>query len=327
MRRISLILLSLLIAVALAPRTGSSQQAVKVARIGVLVTSSAAFAGPNVDVFRQRLRELGYVEGQNLVLEVRYADGKAERLPSFATELVGLRVDAILTEGTPAARAAKQATATIPIVLGTIADPVGTGLVSSLARPGGNITGSAFLFSDLVVKRVELLKEALPALRRVGVLANPANPVVALALKEIEGQGQALGVELPVAEARAADEIDRAFSSVVEKRVQVVVVLEDGMLHAQARRIAELSARNRLPVVFGPRELATSGVMAYGHNRQEFFRRAADYVDRILKGARPADLPIELPTRYELVVNLANARALGLTIPSSVLSRADKVIE
>jgi len=228
---------------------------------------------------------------------------------------------------TPAARAAKQATTTIPIVLGTIADPVGTGLVSSLARPGGNITGSAFLFSDLVVKRVELLKEAMPGLARVAVLANPANPVVALALKEMEGHGRALGVELPVVEARAADELDRAFSSIVESRVQVVVVLEDGMLHAQARRIAELAVRNRLPLVFGPRELAASGFMAYGHNRQEFFRRAADYVDRILKGARPADLSIELPTRYELVVNLANARALGLSIPSSVLSRAEQVIE
>ena len=325
MRRLAIILA---LGILVAPLESHAQQPTIVPRIGVLVGSSASFTAPSVEAFRQGLRELGYAEGQNITIEYRYAEGRAERLHDLAAELVRLKVDVIVTLGTPATQAAKHASTTIPIVIAIVADPVGTGLVSSLARPGGNITGSAILFPELIAKRVELLKEAIPGLTRVAVLANTANPGTALALKEIEGSGQPLGVELQPVAVRGPIEFDIAFVAITKKRAGALLVLEDGMIHTHARRIADLAAKRRLPTIFGPGELAaTGGLMAYGPGLPDSFRRAASYVDKILKGAKPADLPVEQPTKFELVINLKTAKALGLTIPQSVLIRADQVIQ
>jgi len=280
------------------------------------------------DGFLQGLRELGYVEGQNIVIERRYSEGRYERLPGLAAELVRLKVDVIVAVGGPPPHAAKDATSTIPIVMTNHGDPVGTGLVASLARPGGNVTGLSTVNPDLVGKQLQLLKEAVPRLSRVAVLSNPTHPLHRLPLREVEVAARSLKVGLQVLEARAPSEFASAFSAATKESAGALIVLGDGMFFGQRTRIAELAAKSRLPMIAAEREYAEAGgLLAYGANFRESFRRAATYVDKILKGAKPGDLPIEQPTKFEFVINLKTTKALGLTIPQSVLLRADEVIQ
>jgi putative ABC transport system substrate-binding protein len=308
-------------------------QAGNVPRIGFLVTNSLDSPETRrvIDAFRQGLRERGYVEGENIVIEYRGANGEYNRLPGLASELVGLKVDIIVAPSTPAVRAAQQATTTIPIVASALQDPVADGLVASLARPGGNITGLSSLSPELVPKRMELLKEALPNVSRVAVLWDPEafsdRPTKDL-LRETEAAAQGLGVTLRLVSARGPDELDRAFSAITTERADALLVGGGPMLFAQRRRIVELAAKRRLPTVFSAREFVElGGLMSYGPSSDDLFRRSATFVDKILKGAPPGDLPVEQPTKFELVVNLKTAKALGLTIPQSILYRADEVIE
>jgi len=281
-----------------------------------------------LEAIRQGLRDLGWVEGQNIAIEVRFAEGKTDQLPALAAELVRLKVDLIVTSSTPAALAAKQATTTIPIVIGFAADPVGSGIVASLARPGANITGWTHLGLELRAKYLDLLKEAVPAAIRFGVLWNPANQVHRPSLKIIEAAAQGLKVELHPVGVQDPKELASTFSALVGKRVEALVVFLDGMFHAQTPLIIALAARSRLPAMYGGREYAEAGgLMAYGANLSEMHRLGAAFVDKILKGAKPGDLPVEQPTKFELVINLKTAKALGLTIPQSLLLRADEVLE
>jgi putative ABC transport system substrate-binding protein len=314
-------------------RAARAQQPTKMARIGFLVT--APIGSPEfqatVDPFWRGLRDLGYVEGRNLLIEYRSADGKQERFPRLANELVRLNVDLILAGSTPHARAAQQATRTIPIVVPVMGDPVADGLVASLARPGGNITGLTFLGPQLVVKRLELLKEALPRASRVAALWHPgayAERTTRDMLKEAKAAAGTFGVQLQLVEVQGPDGLDRAFSTMTRDRAQTLLVFPSAMLFTERRRIVDLVVKHQLPTMFNAREYAElGGLMAYGANVADLFRRSATYVDRILKGAKPADLPVEQPTKFELVINLKTAKALGLTIPQSVLLRADQVIE
>jgi putative ABC transport system substrate-binding protein len=313
-----------------APFAAEAQQAAKIARIGYLAGYLAAT--PHLpEAFRQGLRDLGYVEGRNLVIEYRDAEGKYERLPPLAAELVALKVDVILAGGTPQALAAKQATRTIPIVFASSPDPVGSGLVTSLARPGGNVTGLSFLAPELVGKRLEQLKQALPGVSRVAVLWQPGGQGERTEkdmLKEAEVAARALGVRPQFVEARGPADIDRAFSDMTRARAGALTVLSTPMFVSERRRLVDLAAKNRLPTVFSFREYVDAGgLMSYGPNLADLFRRAATYVDKILKGAKPADLPVEQPTKFDLVINLKTAKALGLTIPPSLLGRADEVIQ
>jgi putative ABC transport system substrate-binding protein len=313
-----------------APLAIEAQPAGKVARIGYLAPNLAV--NPHLpEAFRQGLRDLGYVEGRNLVIEIRSAEGKLERLPALAAELVALKVDVIVAGGTPAALAAKQATTTLPIVVSAAGDPVTSGLVTSLARPGGNVTGLSMLSPDLVGKCLEQLKQAVPGVSRVAVLWQPG-AVPERTEKDIlqgaEVAARALGVQLQFVEARGPEEFDRAFSEIIRARAGALTVLPSSMFISERRRLVDLAAKNRLPAVYSVREFVDAGsFMAYGPNLPDLNRRAATYVDRILKGAKPGDLPIEQPTKFELVINLKTAKALGLTIPPSLLQRADQVIE
>jgi len=316
-----------------APLAAEAQQAGKVARIGYLVwfPLESPETRMNLDAFRQGLRERGYVEGQNLVIEYRSADGKIERLPGLATELARLKVDLIAAGSTPLARALQQATTTIPIVAAVMGDPVGDGLVASLARPGGNITGLTFLGPELVPKRLELLKEALPKLSRVAVLWNPGafgEQTMRDMLKGTEAAARALGVQLQLVGVRGPDEFDRAFSTMTRDRAEALVVFPSPALFNERRRIVDLATKHRLPSMSVAREFVEiGGLLSYGASITDLLRRAATYVDKILKGAKPADLPVEQPTKFELVINLKTAKALGLTIPPSLLGRADEVIQ
>jgi putative ABC transport system substrate-binding protein len=302
-------------------------QAVKVWRIGYLDQGSADGNKPYVEAFREGLRDLGWVEGKNIVMEVRFAEGKYERLPALAAELVRLKVDLIVTSGTPAALAAKRATTTIPIVIGFAADPVGSGIVRSLARPGGNITGWTHQGLELRVKYLELLKEAVPRATRFGVLWNPTNPVHQSSMKVIEAAAQRLKVELYLMGVQDSKELEGAFTTLAEKRAEALIVYPDGLFLDQKALIVSLAARRRLPAMYGIREyVEAGGLMAYGTNLLQMYRRGASFVDKILKGAKPGDLPVEQPTKFELVINLKTAKALGLTISQSVLGRADEVI-
>ena len=314
-----------------APLAAEAQQAVKIARIGFLTPNMAA-SPPHVrEAFLQGLRDLGYVEGRNVVLEYRDAEGKSERFPALAAELVALKVDVIVAPGTPAALAAKQATRTLPIVFPIAGDPVTSGLVTSLARPGGNVTGLSILDPDLVGKCLEQLKQAVPGVSGVAVLWQPGGLGERTdkdMLKGAEVAASALGVRLQFVEARGPADFDRAFSEMTRARAGALTVLPSTMFLHERRRLVDLAARNRLPAVYPWREAVDAGgLMAYGANIADLFRRAATYVDKILKGAKPADLPVEQPTKFELVINLKTAKALGLTIPQSVLGRADQVIE
>jgi putative ABC transport system substrate-binding protein len=314
-----------------APLAAEAQQAAKIARIGYLSINLAA--NPHLrEAFLQGLRDLGYVEGRDVVIEDRSAEGKLERFPALAAELVALKVDVIVTAGgPPAALAAKQATRTLPIVFAAAADPVTDGLVTSLARPDRNVTGLSILAPELVGKRLEQLKQAVPGVSRVAVLWQPGalgQRTEKDTLKGAEVAARALGVRLQFVEARGPEDFDRAFSDMTRARAGALTVLTGAMFFGERRRLVDLAAKNRLPAVYPWREFVDAGgLMAYGPNVADLYRRAATYVDRILKGAKPADLPVEQPTKFELVINLKTAKALRLTIPQSLLRQADQVIE
>ena len=319
-----------LLALGAAPLAAEAQQATKVARIGCLATNPAISTRLR-EAFVQGLRDLGYIEGRNLLIEYRDADGKAERLPALAAELVALKVDVIVASGTLAALAARRATKTLPIVFSPAGDPVGSGLVASLARPGGNVTGLSAFAPELVGKRLELLKEAVPGISRVAVLWQPGafgERTEKDTLKRAEVAARDLGMPLQFVEARGPDDFARAFSDMSRARASALAVLASNMFNSERRRLVDLAAEKRLPKVYSARELVDAGgLMSYGANLADLNRRAATYVDRILKGTKPADLPVEQPTKFELIINLKTAKALGLTIPQSVLGRADEVIQ
>jgi len=313
------------------PRVVDAQQAAKLSRIGFLSLNKTRNLHLH-EAFRQGLRDLGYVEGRNLVIEYRDAEGKVERLPALAAELVALKVDLIVTGGgAPPALAAKQATGTLPIVFASAPDAVADGLVASLSRPGGNITGSSNLSPALVGKCLEQLKEAVPRLTRVALLIQPGAAVERTEkdmLKGAESAARALGVTLQFVEARGPADLDKAFSTMATRREGGLTVLSSAMFFSQRRRLVDLAAKNRLPVVYPQREFVDAGgLMSYGPDLADLFRRAATYVDKILKGAKPGDLPVEQPTKFQLVINLKTARSLGLTIPQSLQVRADQVVE
>ncbi len=311
-----------LVADAQEPKTG------KALRIGRLSPLSAETDVPNLEAFRQGLRDLGWIEGKSFTIESRFADGKSERLPGLAVELVRRRVDLILTGSNPGALAAKKATGTIPIVMVTTGDPVGARLVTSLARPGGNVTGVTALGQMLNTKRLELIKEAVPGVTRVAVLTNPASAYTAPFLREKESAARALGLQLPVLEARDPGSFERAFAALATERAGALMVQTDAVFITHRRRIVDLAAKNRVPAVYGTREFVDAGgLMFYGATFPDMYRHAAGYADKILKGAKPADLPVEQPTKLELVINLKTAKALGLTIPPPVLARADHLVE
>lgn len=305
-----------------------AQQVKKVPRIGFLLANSPSAAPTMVEGFRQGLRELGYVEGKNILIEYRSAEGKFERLPDLASELVRLKVDVLVAQGAPAAHAAKNATRTIPIVMGNYGDPVGAGLVASLARPGGNITGLSTFSPELSGKRLELLKEVVPTASRVAVLLNPATPTQPDLLREIQALAPALGVTLLSLGAKGPDDIERAFTAMKKERTGALIVFADPMFGIHRRRIAELAVTSRLPAIYGfGQYVDAGGLMSYGPSFGDLYRRAATYVDKILKGTKPADLPVEQPMKFEFVINLKTAKQIGLTIPPNVLARADKVIK
>ena len=298
----------------------------KVARIGLLGDVPRFLDEP----FRQGLRELGYIEGQNIVIEHRAPEWKYERLPGLAVELVRLQVDVIVAASPAATKAAKQATSSIPIVFTVSGDPVADGFVASLARPGGNVTGLATVGPELVGKQLEMLKAIVPKVSRVAVLQNPVThrDTHGGVLRQVEGSARGLGVQLLVFEARTPSEIDTAFGAMSSQRVDGILVLRDAMFRAQRAQITALAAKKRLPGIYGLREEAEAGgLIAYGASVPQLYRRAATYVDKILKGAKPEDLPVEQPTKFELIINLKTAKALGLTIPPSLLQRADQLIE
>ncbi len=310
-----------------APLASAAQPPAKLARIGVLTLSTAS-STPNAEAFRQGLREHGYVEGQNLAFEYRYAAGRADRLPALAGELVRLKVDVIVTQSNVAALAAKHATPTIPIVMAIAGDPVKAGVVGSLARPGGNVTGLTLMQTELSAKRLQLLKEAAPNIALVAVIWNPIDLPAADFLRETEAAARSLGLKLHAIEARSPAELDTAFKAVADARPSAFFTLPGGMFQDNLRRIIDFAVKRRLPGVFPNREFAEAGgLLSYAPSLAANWRRAAIFVDKILKGVKPAELPIEQPTKLELVINLKTAKALGLTIPQSVLFRADQVIQ
>lgn len=327
---------ALLAAVALvllaAPLAAEAQRPGRLHRIGFLaispITPATAETQRIWDAFRQGLREHGWVEGKNIVIESRSWEGKAERLPDVAAEMVRLKVDVIVAIAAQGALAAKSATKTIPVVALGITDPVGSGLVTSLARPGGNVTGLSVMAPDLVGKQVELMKEVLPRLSRVAILWNPAHPVHPQLLKEGKVAAQALGVQLQPLEARVPGDFEAAFSAMAKGRAEALLVLVDPTYYLHRITLVELAATTRLPAMYGLTGFVIEGgLMGYGPDLVEHFRQGAGYVDRILRGAKPANLPVEQPTKFELLINLKTAKALGLTLPQSLLLRADRVIE
>ena len=311
-----------------APLTSFAQQKGKVWRIGFLGAASASGFASGVEALRAGLRDLGYVEGKNLVIEFRSAEGYYERLLQLAAELVRLKVDVIVTHGAPGILAAKSATTTIPIVMASGGDPVAIGLIASLARPGGNVTGMTGINPETAAKRLELLKDAFPRTRQVAVLLNPDNPIaMRVTFPAMEAAAKSLKLELQQFPVRGPGDIDSAFAAMAKRRVDAVVSTDDGVLVANFGAIAKLAAKMRLPSIGLPEFAEAGGLMAYGADRRELFRRAAYFVDRILKGAKPADLPVEQATRFETVLNQKTAKALGIQFPQAVLARADRVIE
>jgi putative ABC transport system substrate-binding protein len=315
---------------ALCSFSAHAQQAGKVPRIGYLRVTSPSDRPPLLDTFRQGLRELGWIEGQNIIIDYRFAEGRLDRLPDLAAELVQLKVDVIVSLGTQGVTAAKNATKTIPIVMIGVRDPVGTGLIASLARPGGNITGvsGGAGLGIVTTKQLELIKETVPKIRRVAILSNPANAYHQLAIKELNVAARSLGVQLQLLEARDPNEFDSAFAAMAKERVGALLVLSDVIFNDHRSRLADLAALNGLPTAYGIREsVEAGGLMSYGPSFLDFYRRSTAYVDKILKGDKPADLPVEQPTKFELAINLRTARTLGIEIPPTLLSRADEVIE
>jgi putative ABC transport system substrate-binding protein len=317
-----IVICSLLTVFLLTPCLAQAQQPKKVPRIGFLSGSSPSSVAARLEAFRQGLRELGYVEGKNIVIEYRYADEK-----QLARELVGLKVDVIVTGGPTSTRAAKEATSTIPVVMGRDPDPVGNGFVASLARPGGNITGLSNFGPELSGKRLELLKEIVPRLSRVAVLGNSTEPSNAQSSKETELAARAFKVQLQYLDVRGPKDIETAFREARKWRADAVLVLGSGVFNPQRKQIVELAVKSQLPASYSrPEYVEDGGLMTYGPSINDLFRRAATYVDKILKGAKPADLPVEQPTKFEFIINLKAAKQIGLTIPPNVLARADKVI-
>jgi len=311
-----------------APLTADAQPAAKVPRIGFLGNSTAALEANLVGPFREGLRELGYVEGRNILIEYRWAEGKNERLPALIAELIALKVDVIVTAGTPAALAVKKATTSIPLVMAAVGDPVGVGLVASLARPGGNVTGLSAIAPELEGKRLELLREVVPRLSHIAVLWNPDNPFQPGSLKEARAAAQVLGIKVQLLGVRTAEDFPAAFAAILKERPDALLVLADRIFLHNRARIVDFEAKRRLPGMYPYRELVEAGgLMSFGPSYADMHRRAATYVDKILKGAKPADLPVEQPTKFDLVINLKTAKALGLTIPPSLLGRADEVIQ
>ena len=322
------VIVTLTLSLLAAPLTAEAQSPRKVHRIGLLWNSSPSLTHHLLEAFRHGLHEHGYVEGEHFTIESRYAEGNPERLPGLAAELVNLPVAVIVTSGAQAIQAVKQATSTIPVVFAASSDPVEMGFVTSLARSGGNLTGLSLMAPELSGKRLELLKETVPELAHVAVLVNPANPNNAEQLRETQRAAQALQVQLHLVEVRSPQEIDHAFSAIRSVPVDALLVLLDPLFISQRARLVELTVTSRLPAMYALREDAEAGaLMAYGPSFPDLFRRAATYTAKILKGAKPADLPVEQPTKYELVLNLKTARALGLTFPPHLLVWANKVIQ
>lgn len=310
------------------PLATRAQQAGKVHRIGFLGNSTPALETNLVGPFREGLREFGYIEGRNILIEYRWAEGKYERFPPLIGELIALKVDVIVTAGTPAALAVKRATAAIPLVMVAVGDPVGTGLVASLALPGGNATGLTSIAPDLEGKRLEMLNAIVPKLSQVAILWNPDNAFHLKAEKEARAAAQALRVHVYSVGVRTAEDLDRAFDTILRERPGAFIMLADRIFLHDRARIVDFAARNRLPAVYAYRELVEAGgLMSFGPNYADMHRRAATYVDKILKGAKPSDLPVELPTKFEFVINLKSAKALGLAVPQTVLLLADEVIQ
>ena len=310
------------------PLAAHAQQTAKLPRVGWLSPGSQTSDQNFLASFRDGLRELGWMVGQNIAIESRWADGKFERLPDLAAELVRLKVDVIVANVTQASLAAKRATTTIPIVMVGVGDPLGSGLVDSLARPSGNVTGPSSMLAEASAKQLALLKETVPSASPVAVLWNPANPVwQASALKQTEAAARAMGLRLQLLEARGPDELESAFAAMTKERASALFVPADIIFVRYAQQMADLAARHRLPAMYGFREhVEAGGLMSYAASFPVMFRRAAAFVDKILKGAKPADLPVEQPTKFELVINIKTAKALGITIPQSVLQLADEVI-
>jgi putative ABC transport system substrate-binding protein len=321
--------IALLGGAAACPLAASAQQrAPKRYRIGVLETVSATLNAANLEAFRKGLKDLGYIEGKTYVIEYRSADGDAARFPRLVAELVRLPVDIIVTRGTPAAQAAQDATSTIPVVMAAIGEPLGVGVVDSLARPGGNITGFSAFVTELAGKRVELAKEMFPGRLRVGLLSNMSNPIIPPQWEETKKAARLLGLEAVLLDVRRAEDLAPAFQSAVSRRVDVLLVGMDAVTQANRKPIAELAAKHRLPAVYASREFVDAGgLMTYGVSYPQLYFRAAGLVDKILKGAKPGDIPVQQPARLELVINLQAAKALGLDLPASSLARADEVIE
>jgi putative tryptophan/tyrosine transport system substrate-binding protein len=321
-------LVSLGVALVFAPLAAHPQPAGKMYRIGILERISPALNAANFEAFRQGLRELGYVEGNNLAIEYRSAEGRSERFPSLAAELVGLKVDLILTRGTPAVIAAKNATDRIPIVMAASGDPIGPGVVPSLSRPGGNITGLTAITVDVAGKRLELLRQLAPHAGRMGALLNMSNPAIVPEWKELEVASRRLDIELQLSDVRTLEDLVLAFEGARRQQVGAFVVGIDDLTQMHRRIIVDLAAKHRLPAIYASREFVEAGgLITYGVSYPHLYRRAATYVDKILKGGKPGDLPIEQPTHFDLVINLKSARALGVSIPASLLLRADQVIE
>ncbi|TMK76175.1 MAG: ABC transporter substrate-binding protein [Actinobacteria bacterium] len=309
-----------------APLAVDAQRPEKLYRIGMLERTSTAINAANLEGFRQGLRELGYVEGKSFVIEYRSADGRDERFPSLAAELVRLKVDLILTRGTSAALAAKNATGTIPVVITGVGDPVGQGVVASLARPGANVTGLSTLVTEIYAKRVGLLKELVPGAVRLAALINMSNPASPPQWKEVERATRSLGLQAQLLDVRKPEDLGPAFDGAIRQHADALVVGLETLTQANQRVIVDLAAKHRLPAIYASMEFA-GGLVVYGVNYPDQYRHAASFADRIFKGAKPADLPVEQPTKFELVINTRTAKALGLTIPPSLLLRADQVIQ
>ena len=318
-------IVTLTLSLLVAPLTVTAQPRRTVPRIGILIPGTAS--NPLWEAFQQALRDLGYEEGKHIVLEYRFAEGQYERLPALAAELVRLPVDVLVTAG-PGTLAAKQATATIPIVFTVFADPVAEGLVASLARPGGNVTGLSMMSQDLAAKRLELLTAVVPGLRRIAILWNPARPAQALQIQELQTAAAQGGLHLDALEVRSPSEFDHAFRTMGDTGVGAAIILDEGLFYDARTRLATLAAQHQIPAIYGHRGyVEAGGLLSYGPHFPALFRRAATFVDKILKGTKPADLPVEQPTTFALVINLKAAAALGLTIPPLLLFRADEVIE
>ncbi len=321
------LIVTLVLGTLVAPLAADAQLPKRV-RIGYLSGNPPSDTQVALEAFRKKLRDLGYVEGQNLVLESRYADGKYDRLPQLTADLMGLKVDIILTYGTPATLAAKNAIRTIPIVFAAVADPVVAGIVATERRPGGTVTGVTSINPELSAKRLSLLKEAVPKASRVAVLADPAFAPSPSMVGETRTASQSLGLQVELVEVRQPNELEAAFRAMTSAKVRALVVLPSPMLISQRQRIADLAAKSRIPAIYHLKQFVeVGGLMSYGVSYGESFQQSAILVDKILKGAKPADLPVERPWRYELVINIKTAKVLGLTIPQSMFIRADEVIQ